>query len=377
MKKSRGSGHQRPEPRDARHGKMMGNLYGNVWLFGFLVTRCSLTGMICFFWEHVSQHVPWQGTEHGVWCPRREILGRNPSQKWTFAVWQEGNFIGPLIEAPKKHIFLYVSLQPPDLGGSLRVCGTGLGLRIPHELPDTRTLKSLYAQWAQLAQFFPADGWRYPWLGDAYRSYRVIRLVVCCRLFWSKFGGSWLEKLPVTWQWIASFNRSRIYSPLPCWIAGGGADETLFEWQKPWFLMNEIPEATQLMFYRWFSQRTKPPFSSQLRTLLENFWGAKMAGRDNLWPSLRFFREEQLVESRNTNSVDGFFCFFSLQMAQLARSGRLWPGLDAELPGAVALWIASAMRHGGRFLPISVGSNRLWKPQDDLNCQMAPMKFFI
>jgi hypothetical protein len=35
------------------------------------------------------------------------------------------------------------------------------------------------------------------------------------------------------------------------------------------------------------------------------------------------------------------------------------------------------MRHGGRFLPISVGSNRLWKPQDDLNCQMAPMKFFI
>lgn len=229
MKKSRGSGHQRPEPRDARHGKMMGNLYGNVWLFGFLVTRCSLTGMICFFWEHVSQHVPWQGTEHGVWCPRREILGRNPSQKWTFAVWQEGNFIGPLIEAPKKHIFLYVSLQPPDLGGSLRVCGTGLGLRIPHELPDTRTLKSLYAQWAQLAQFFPADGWRYPWLGDAYRSYRVIRLVVCCRLFWSKFGGSWLEKLPVTWQWIASFNRSRIYSPLPCWIAGGGG-----RWNPLW-----------------------------------------------------------------------------------------------------------------------------------------------
>ena len=70
-------------------------------------------------------------------------------------------------------------------------------------------------------------------------------------------------------------------------------------------------------------------FPSQLRTLLENFWGARMAGRDNLWPSLRFFREEQLVESRNTNSVDGFFCFFSLQMAQpgsirppLARPGR-------------------------------------------------------
>ena len=41
------------------------------------------------------------------------------------------------------------------------MCGTGLGLRIPHELPDTRTLKSLYAQWAELAQFLPADGSRY------------------------------------------------------------------------------------------------------------------------------------------------------------------------------------------------------------------------
>ena len=84
-------------------GKWWETSTGMSGFLAFWWPGCSLTGMICFFWEHVSQHVPWQGTEHGVWCPRREILGRNPSQKWTFAVWQEGNFIGPLIEAPKKH----------------------------------------------------------------------------------------------------------------------------------------------------------------------------------------------------------------------------------------------------------------------------------
>lgn len=116
MNKSRGSGHQRPEPRDARHGKMMGNLLGEC--LAFWVTRFfALLEWYVFFWEHVSQDVPWrleQNMEYGGWEEGR-FFGATSQSKVDLCRMTRGKLYRTPNWGPKK---TYISVRFPSTSWS-------------------------------------------------------------------------------------------------------------------------------------------------------------------------------------------------------------------------------------------------------------------
>ena len=174
MNKSRGSGHQRPEPRDARHGKMMGNLLGEC--LAFWVTRFfALLEWYVFFWEHVSQDVPWrleQNMEYGGWEEGR-FFGATSQSKVDLCRMTRGKLYRTPNWGPKKNIFFCTFPFNLLILGVDFACVAQVWVCAFHT--SCRTLElwrvSMHNghSWPSFFQLMAADtpGW-----GDAYRSYR-------------------------------------------------------------------------------------------------------------------------------------------------------------------------------------------------------------